>query len=77
MNIGQSEIPGFVLLYFSCSIAAAGGIGGGGLNVPILLIIMKYSYHDAVILSLCTVLGKLSLYNKNTVFYNKLYFTIR
>eukprot|EP01038_Epipyxis_sp_PR26KG_P008021 gene8021-10870_t len=57
MNIDHSQIPGFVLLYFSCSIAAAGGIGGGGLNVPILLIIMKYSYHDAVILSLCTVLG--------------------
>jgi len=64
-------------LYFSCCIAAAGGIGGGGLNLPILLYIIKKGYRyvlllahlfvltlslstlssDAVILSLCTVLG--------------------
>lgn len=51
------QIAGFIALYCSCSISSAGGIGGGGLNVPIFLVIFRYSYNEAVILSLCTVLG--------------------
>ena len=51
------QVAGFISLYCSCSISSAGGIGGGGLNVPIFLVIFRYSYNEAVILSLCTVLG--------------------
>ena len=40
----SSDIAGCFALYFSCSIAAAGGIGGGGLNLPILLYIIKKDY---------------------------------
>ena len=52
-----NAVVGGILLYCSCSISSAGGIGGGGLNVPIFLVVFKYSYQQAVILSLCTVLG--------------------
>ncbi len=34
-----------------------GGIGGGGLNVPIILTILEKPYTEAVSLSLCAVLG--------------------
>lgn len=37
--------------------AAAGGIGGGALNVPILLSVVGCSYKEAVVLSLCAVAG--------------------
>lgn len=33
------------------------GIGGGGLNVPILLVVYGFDYHTSVVLSLATVLG--------------------
>jgi uncharacterized membrane protein YfcA len=46
-----------IVLYIAGSIASAGGIGGGGVNVPLLLVIGRFSYHEAVIFSLCTVLG--------------------
>ena len=52
-----ANLIGGVLLYLSCSISAAGGIGGGGLNVPILLVVFGYEYQQAVIFSLSTVLG--------------------
>jgi uncharacterized membrane protein YfcA len=46
-----------VVLYIAGTVASAGGIGGGGVNVPLLLVIGGYSYHEAVVFSLCTVLG--------------------
>jgi len=48
---------GCVALYVGCTVSAAGGVGGGGINVPILLIIFGYSFKTCVVLSLCTVLG--------------------
>jgi hypothetical protein len=46
-----------IILYVCGTIASAGGIGGGGVNVPLLLAIAGYSYHKSTIFSLCTVLG--------------------
>ena len=46
-----------LVLYLCGTIASAGGIGGGGVNVPLLLVIGGYSYREAVVFSLCTVLG--------------------
>lgn len=46
-----------ITLYLCGSIASAGGIGGGGVNVPLLLVMGGYEYHEAVVFSLCTVLG--------------------
>lgn len=48
---------GCVTLFFSSFVSSAGGIGGGGLSVPILLLIFGYSFDTAVALSLCVVLG--------------------
>ena len=56
----ERDVAGFLCLYISCSISAAGGIGGGGLNVPIFLVVFGYSYKTAVVFSLCTVLGNYS-----------------
>lgn len=50
-------IGGVILLYFSSTMSSAGGIGGGGVNVPIFLVVFGYDYTKATILSLCTVLG--------------------
>lgn len=56
VNVGV-VIGGCLALYLSCAFASAGGIGGGGLNVPILLVILGFKYKQATVLSLCTVLG--------------------
>jgi len=53
----EEKIVGGILLYLSCTISSAGGIGGGGLNVPIFLVVFGYTYQQAVVFSLCTVLG--------------------
>lgn len=50
-------IAGCITLYFGCTISAAGGVGGGGINVPILLIIFRFSFEMSVVFSLCVVLG--------------------
>ena len=50
-------IGGCVTLFFSCAISAAGGVGGGGINVPVLLLIFGYSLDTSIALSLCVVLG--------------------
>ena len=50
-------IYGSVVLLFAVSLAAAGGIGGGGLNLPVLLVIFEYGVKRSVTLSLCAVVG--------------------
>ncbi len=57
MDFDARSIGGCFALYFSCCLASSGGLGGGGLNVPILLVIFGFDYKTAVVLSLCTVLG--------------------
>ncbi len=51
------QILGGFILYLSSSLCASGGVGGGTLNVPILYYIFGYSFHESVILSLCTLAG--------------------
>ena len=46
-----------IVLFMSCALSAAGGIGGGGVNVPILILIYGYSFDRSVIFSSCTLLG--------------------
>lgn len=53
----SNELLGSFILYLSCCLSSSGGIGGGGLNLPILLVIFQFKYSTAVVLSLCTVLG--------------------
>lgn len=60
---------GCIALYFSCTLASSAGLGGGGLNVPILLVLFGFDYKTAVILSLCTVLG--NYISQMTVNWNK------
>jgi uncharacterized membrane protein YfcA len=48
---------GCTVLFVCSTLAAAGGIGGGALNVPILISIFGYEYKEAVVLSLCAVAG--------------------
>lgn len=44
-------------IVFSTTLASAAGIGGGGLTLPVLIIIFGFSFHKSVVLSLCSVLG--------------------
>eukprot|EP01035_Chromulina_nebulosa_P018230 gene18230-23900_t len=58
MNDSATQyIGGFIALYLSCSLASSAGLGGGGLNVPLLLVIIGFPYKTCVVLSLCAVLG--------------------
>lgn len=50
-------IGGCVCLFFGCAISAAAGVGGGGINVPIFLLVFGYSFEHARTLSLVVVLG--------------------
>ena len=52
-------ISGIVSMYLACTLAATAGIGGGGMNVPILHLIFGYSYSDSLVLSICGVMGNL------------------
>ena len=61
-------IGGCCALYFCSSLSAAAGLGGGALNVPILLLIFGYDYKTAVVLSIFCVLGNvLSQVSGNTL----------
>jgi uncharacterized membrane protein YfcA len=44
-------------IYLSGVIASAGGIGGGGVVMPLLLVLGKFPIHQAIILSQCAVFG--------------------
>ena len=50
-------IGGILALFFGSCIASSAGIGGGGVNVPILLVIFGFDFNDAAFLSLLTVCG--------------------
>lgn len=57
MPVDVSYIVGCLILLCCSTLAAAGGIGGGAFNVPILMSVFGYGYKTAVSLSLCTVFG--------------------
>merc|ERR1711871_1546996 len=48
---------GFFLMGLMTAIAASGGIGGGGVLVPILILVMGFTIKAAIPLSSCTILG--------------------
>lgn len=54
---GEGGFFGSVVLYLAGTLSSAAGVGGGALNVPILYNIFGFSYHEAVVLSLCTLMG--------------------
>jgi uncharacterized membrane protein YfcA len=44
-------------LFIGCCVSSAGGVGGGGINVPIFLLVFGYSFKRSVINSYYVVLG--------------------
>lgn len=57
----SNRVAGSILIFVASSLSAAGGVGGGILNVGILLIVWQFSYHNSVILSLATLFGNYSM----------------
>ena len=52
-----TDVGGITLLGLVTLIAAGGGIGGGGVLVPILILVMNFSMKAAIPLSSVTILG--------------------
>lgn len=50
-------ILGGLTLYAAGTLSSSAGVGGGALNVPILYDIFGFTYHESVVLSLCTLMG--------------------
>jgi hypothetical protein len=46
-----SEMIGLMAILFGSALSNAGGIGGGGLLIPILLLILKFYTHEAIPIS--------------------------
>lgn len=57
MPLDNSDQIGFVFTVLGLMIAAGGGIGGGGILVPIYILIMGFTPKHAIPLSNITVLG--------------------
>ena len=57
MSVSLTSGFGALAIYSACLLAAAGGIGGGSINLPIYLVLYGFSYDRAVVLSLVTVMG--------------------
>lgn len=47
----QKELIGLISIIFGSALSNAGGIGGGGLLIPILLLILKFYTHEAIPIS--------------------------
>lgn len=50
-------VLGSAVIFLACFLASSGGIGGGGLIVPVLLLFFGYTFEYSASLSLCVVLG--------------------
>ena len=55
--LDQSDIVGTVLVGMGLMIAASGGVGGGGILVPLLIIVFGFHPKNAIPLSNFTILG--------------------
>jgi len=55
--LDSSDWGGFICSCLGLLLAAGGGIGGGGMLVPIYILIMNFLPKEAVPLSNCTILG--------------------
>ncbi|KAJ1460342.1 hypothetical protein M885DRAFT_509283 [Pelagophyceae sp. CCMP2097] len=51
------DVLGGICLFCGLTLAASAGIGGGGLNVPILLLVFDFKMDEAVVLSNAAVMG--------------------
>jgi hypothetical protein len=45
------EFPGLIMIVIGSALSNAGGIGGGGLLIPILLLVLKFYTHEAIPIS--------------------------
>jgi uncharacterized membrane protein YfcA len=57
LPLNQYDVAAMVLSFFSTALAAGGGIGGGGLLVPIFILVMNFPSSQATALSLATISG--------------------
>lgn len=57
MPLDSTDITGFVFATLGLMVAAGGGIGGGGILVPIYILVMGFSPKHAIPLSNITVFG--------------------
>jgi Sulfite exporter TauE/SafE len=55
--LDQSDVIGTVLVGLGLMIAASGGVGGGGILVPLLIIVYGFHPKNAIPLSNFTILG--------------------
>ena len=53
----STEIFGYILAFLAANLANATGIGGGGIHVPILILVMRFTAHSAIPLSKALILG--------------------
>ena len=51
------QIVGFILVTLGSILSSAGGIGGGGIVSGVMLVIFKFKWQTAVVLSLTAVAG--------------------
>ena len=51
------DLTGFGLAFVASALAAGGGIGGGGLLVPLFVLVLAFTPHDATPLSNVAILG--------------------
>lgn len=57
-SYGPSSVAGaFIVVYLAATLGSAGGIGGGGLILPIILVVGGFPFDTAVILCITVVLG--------------------
>lgn len=54
-----NALLGSIILFFGLVLAASAGIGGGGITLPILIVIFGFDFKHSVVLSLCAVLGNI------------------
>ena len=55
--LNDSDMIGSLLVILGLMLAASGGIGGGGILVPLLIIVFKFNPKHAIPLSNFTILG--------------------
>ncbi|EFA81487.1 hypothetical protein PPL_05475 [Heterostelium album PN500] len=56
-QITALDIVGMALLFLGCALSSGGGVGGGGIYIPILILVNKFSPKTAIPLSNCLVAG--------------------
>lgn len=55
--LSRFDLIGTFGAFIACALAAGGGLGGGGLLVPLYMIVLGQDPHDAIPLSKATIFG--------------------